>query len=380
MKRLFLVLLLASRFPYSYASDSIRIVMSAKILHQGDTLDFACRVPEYEKLKLLNATLNVWIENISTHSKWKFRYPMINGDMSASLAIGKNIPDGNYAVNFLVQHGFFRITGELADPQKNDSSLIYMMIAKNHQSSYVDRARVLPDGSFRLKNTLFADSAYFIFSPAKKVKNNYLAIHIETPLDSVYVPVVQGLTFLQIHSSPNEKAESFDSSNYVFNSADPIDTGSLPGVTVTAQFKTRVQQYDATYSKGLFQRNDAMVFDGLESDQISHSISILNFLQSKVPGLTIVQNEDGREMVKWRNEIVDIYIDEFRVDAEDNNLIAPSEVAMIKVYRPPAMLSSLSGSAGAIAIYTKKGEFADSNKYRHNFIVKGYTKIESVWE
>jgi hypothetical protein len=43
------------------------------------------------------------------------------------------------------------------------------------------------------------------------------------------------------------------------------------------------------------------------------------------------------------------------------------------------MLSGFSGGAGAIAIYTKRGAYAD-NRAKHNFVVKGYTSIDSVWE
>ena len=68
------------------------------------------------------------------------------------------------------------------------------------------------------------------------------------------------------------------------------------------------------------------------------------------------------------------------MDSTDHTFISPTEIAMIKVYRPPAQLSGFSGGAGAIAIYTKKGAFANNSKSRHNFVVKGYTKVESVWE
>ncbi len=78
------------------------------------------------------------------------------------------------------------------------------------------------------------------------------------------------------------------------------------------------------------------------------------FFQSRVPGLTIAKNEDGLDVIKWRNEIVEIYIDEFRLDASDHTFVSPTEIAMIKVYKSPAQLSAFAGSAEAIFIYTKK--------------------------
>jgi len=84
------------------------------------------------------------------------------------------------------------------------------------------------------------------------------------------------------------------------------------------------------------------------------------FLQGRVPGLTITKNNEGLDVAKWRNEIAEIYLDEFRMDPSDHTFVSPSDIAMIKVFRPPAQLSSFGGGAGAIAIYTKKGTFADN--------------------
>lgn len=379
MRKLFILcwILLANTV---HASDSLQINLTAKTFVKGDTLEFSCKVPDFAALRLLNATLNVWIEDVEKNKRWRFRYPMINGEVTASLIISDKIPDGRYAVNFLVQRGFFKVMGQIIDNGKNDTSINYIMIPKNKSASYFDNASVAPDGNFRLKSTLFADSAFFIFSPPKKVRNNYLSIKIETPLDSAFTPVLYETNFITVGDPKMLLSKKTDTSRYVFESEKLLDPGLLPNVTVTAKFKSKVQQYDEQYSRGLFQRDDALVFDGIESEQIGRSISVLRYLESKVPGLTIETNEAGQEIAKWRREICEIYIDEFRMDSTSHTLISPTEIAMIKVYRPPALLSSFSGGAGAIAIYTKKGEFASNGKKRHNFIVKGYTRIESVWE
>ncbi len=362
----------------AYGSDSLRIEMSAKKFVKGDTLEFKCTVPNFVQLSLSSATLNVWIEDIETHKRWKFRYPMINGEVSASLAISDKVPDGRYALNFLVQRGFFKLIGEVKDHAKKDTLITYFMILRNEKATYFDNTNVAPDGSFRLKSTLFADSAFYIFSPVKKARNNYLSIKIETPLDSVFTPVLSKTHFITIGDPKNLVSAKTDTSRYTFQT-DINDPTTLPNVTVTGKFKTKVQQYDQEFSSGLFKRDDAIIFDGIESDDIAHATSVLMFLQGRVPGLTVTKNDQGLDVAKWRNEIAEIYLDEFRLDPSDHTFVSPSDIAMIKVFRPPAQLSSFGGGAGAIAIYTKKGTFAD-NKSKHNFIVKGYTKIESTWE
>jgi len=354
--------------------------LNTTTLVKGDTLEFDCSVPNFAELKLASATLNVWIEDVERTHRWKFRYPMINGKVAGSLAVSDKIPDGRYAVNFLVQRGFFKISGEVADHEKKDSILNYMMIAKNKQGSYFDNTRVGADGYFRLKSTVFPDSAYFIFSPARKTKNNYLQIKIETPLDSVFTPVLYTSNFIIVGDAKMLVSKKTDTSQYVFKAEGVSDINMLPNVTVTGIYKKKIDLYDEQYSGGLFKRNDAIVFDGLESEDIARSVNVLMFLQGRVPGLTIVKNEEGLDVAKWRNEIVEIYVDEFRVDPSEFTFVSPTEIAMIKVFRPPAQLSARAGGAGAIAIYTKKGGFADNSKSRHNFIVKGYTNVDSVWE
>ena len=58
-----------------------------------------------------------------------------------------------------------------------------------------------------------------------------------------------------------------------------------------------------------------------------------------------------------------------------NNLnLNPMDVALIKVYPPPAQLVSLT-NGGAVAIYTKRGAYENQKGApQYNFMVKGYTQ------
>ncbi len=379
LKRLLLFFCLFTMYE-SQAADSLQIVFSKTITKTGDTLDFRCYLPFFAESKLTSATLHLWIEDLEKKKRWKFRYPIVNGEVIGSLAIANTVPDGRYAFNFLVQRGFFKVGGEVKDHDKKETAINYMMILRNNKGSYFDNAAVDADGRFKLKSTLFQDSAYFIFSPVKKVRNNYLSIKIETPLDSVFIPVLSATRFITVGEEKNAIGKKNDTSRYAFQTNAPIGDETLPGVTVTGKAKKKVQQYDEAYSSGLFKRDDAMVFDGLEDDEISRYPSLFLFLQTKVPGLTTTTDATGQQVAKWRNEVVELYIDEFRMQPSDEGFVVPSEVAMIKVFRPPAQLSSFSGGAGAIAVYTKKGEFANNIRNKHNFIVRGYSPFDGDWK
>ena len=163
------------------ASDSLIVKLNQQAFQKGDTLDFTCTVTGLVKSGIV-ATLNVVIEDINKNKRWKFRYPLINGEASGDLIIKDLIADGVYAVNFVVQNSFFHVEGEIKDYKPKQKSLSYFVIGKN-KTSYMDIVTPAANGSFRLKSMFFEDTAYFVFSPAKKKETDYLWIDIKTPLD-----------------------------------------------------------------------------------------------------------------------------------------------------------------------------------------------------
>ncbi|MBW0179166.1 hypothetical protein [Sediminibacterium sp.] len=379
MRSFLLLLVCLAGFTIGHAADSLMVDINKTSFKKGDTIDFSCIIPNFEQQKLNAASLHVWIDNITTGTRWKFRYPFINGEAQASIVVGKEIPNGHYAVNFLVQKGYFRMTGEIKNHLESEKQINYMMIPKNKRT-YFETISLNPDGQFRLKSTLFEDSAYFVFTPVKKTTKNTLHIGIETPLDSSFIPIMESRVWVTVGNT-SARINKNDSSGYVFNMETTAGTDLLPGVTVVGKYKKKIEQYDEYYSSGLFQKPEALVFDGIEDETMSRSMSILRFLEGKVPGLIVEKDQETMtELARWRGEPVEIYLDEFRVSTQDIWVVSPSDVAMVKVYRPPAMLSPLSGSAGAIAIYTKRGEFSTKNRFRHSFTVKGYTSALSTWQ
>jgi hypothetical protein len=379
MKRITIPLFCCLLLYTAKASDSLDVQVNKQTFKKGDTLDFSCIIPNFEKAKLNAASLHVWIDHISTGTRWKFRYPFINGEAQASLVLAKTLPDGHFAVNFMVQKGYFRLSGQLKDKFADENSINYLMVPKNKRT-YMETIALNKDGFFRLKSTLFEDSAYFVFTPVKKNTKNNLNISIETPLDSSFIPEMESRIWISV-GNVRRAMNKEDSAAYAFNMITSSGTDLLPNVTVVGKYKKKVEQYDDYYSSGPFKRDEAMIFDGIEDETMARSMSILRFLEGKVPGLIIEKDQETMvEMARWRGEPAEIYLDEFRVTPQDIWIVSPSDVAMVKVYRPPAMLSPLSGAAGAIAIYTKRGEFAGKNRFKHSFTVKGYTPAETIWQ
>jgi hypothetical protein len=357
-------------------NDSISINLSKPVYLQGDSLELRIYYPNYINKKLKSATAHIWIDHLGTKQRWKFRYPMIEGEVNAALKISEQIPSGNYAISCLIQSGFYRMQGQVIEREKQDTFINYMMRTSTKQMM-VDRVKVDAKGFFTMKPMLFQDTASFYFSPAKKPKKNYLAILLKTPVDSAFEPAAMQTSFFNI-GKPGEFIDK--KIDYSLSLDDPELGGDLPNVTVYTKAKSKMQQYEESYTSGLFKNDNAYVFDGLENDELAQSQSLAWFLQQKVPGLNVAIDSANNEVFKWREEICSIFIDEFEVMPGEQMMVFPRDIAMIKVFRPPFQYSSTTGFGGAIAIYTKKGKYIDNNGAKFSFILRGYTAFDSVWK
>lgn len=357
-------------------NDSITISLSKQVYLQGDSLELRINYPNYLNKKLKSATAHIWIDHLGTKQRWKFRYPMIEGEVNAALKISEQIPSGNYAISCLIQSGFYRMQGQVIERDKKDTVINYMMRTSTKQMM-VDRVKVDAKGFFTMKPMLFQDTASFYFSPVQKPKKNYLAILLKTPVDSAFEPAAIQTAFFSV-GKPGEFIDK--KIDYNLSLDDPELSSDLPNVTVYTKAKTKVQEYADTYTSGLFKNDNAYVFDGLGNDELAQSQSLAWYLQQKVPGLNVAVDSANNEVFKWREEICSIFIDEFEVMPGEQTMVFPRDIAMIKVFRPPFQYSSTTGFGGAIAIYTKKGKYVDNNGAKFSFILRGYTAFDSVWK
>ncbi len=132
----------------------------------------------------------------------------------------------------------------------------------------------------------------------------------------------------------------------------------LETITIRAKRNARVQQLDKNYTSGLFSGGDAYSYD-LESEN-NNSFTYMNifeYLQGKVAGLSI--NRNGSDYTaSWRGDNTAFFVDEFPVDLKEVEFIPVTQIAYVKVFRPPFM-GAAGAAGGAVAIYTKKGAGSD---------------------
>lgn len=358
-----------------FAGDTIQVSLASHSIGARDSIEFRCQIVDYGKRGLAAATMNVWIQHIETRQVWKFRYPVLNGVLDAALAIGDSIPPGKYAVNFILQRGLFRVQGMVKN-NFSHSSLNYMAVLKGNKRM-VNTVPLEPSGAFLLKNIVFEDQGFFVFTPDKKdkkAKKNDLYIDVVAPLDSAFTPLAIHTELIDV--KPELMQTPASATGYQFDFTRTYINTTLPEVVVTSTGKKRVDLYDEKYSTGLFRNDDARVFDGLDESDITTYQDIPSFLITKIPGLLVTN--DGNMF--WRNEPVVVYIDEFRMEPNDPIYVTPSEVAMIKVFSPPAAVNSGFSFGGAVAIYTKRGSFENNSTRRFKFVFRGYTPFDSAWK
>jgi hypothetical protein len=372
IKQLFLAIGMLA-FVQSHAADSLIVNINANRFQQGDTISFDC-IYRYSDRKSAASTLNVWIENIGSGQRWQMRYPLVNGRAEANLIIGSKLPSGKYALNFLVQEQFFGLKGRIRDYNPKNKGMVYIMYTKDKQS-FLDNLMVNADGSFKLPRLEFADSARFMFSQIGK-KRNDLFLDIETPLDSAFTPKLINTVMVSIGDLSRLNAAD-TARPYTFNEDIFKKPFTLEGVTVKAKKKKKVEQFDEEFASGFFKGGDPRIFDGIEDTQISDAMDIYTFLQGRVAGLQIRNNNEGGYNITWRGSNVSLYLDEFKMDSDEPMYVNPSDVAMIKVF-PPNSGGPTNG--GSICIYTKRGVYADSASRRYYFLVKGFTPAESIWQ
>lgn len=344
---------------------------------KGDSINIEAALPGYKTIAK-TATLQLWVENIKTRRKWKFRYPLINGYINTKLKIDSSIDDGIYAFNFLLQKNFFSLSGHVSNAGKKDKVLNYVMISKNRQS-IIDITEMDDARNFSIRNLLFQDSAFIIFSKPGK-KNNDLEITIETPLDSAFVPVDTLTKFITVGETGLSLA-SPDTAAYRFAAEETKYKIILPELVLRSRSNKRLEDFDNENSTGTFSGSDAIVLDGLSSDEMADAPDLYLYLTKKVGGLRVeTDNESGTRSFTWRGQPTAVYINEMRLDAETPLWINPADVAMIKVFRPGTALMADASGGGAIAIYTKTGEYRQSSVNRnYSFYIQGYTPQEATW-
>jgi hypothetical protein len=370
---------------YTCLSQNSFILFDKTRYERGDTISVSCNLPSYKEKKIHLATLYLFIENIDTKQKWSYRYPLLEGLSNTDLAIDSTIPDGNYAFTLQTRKQFFDVRGNARN--MDGTQLNYIMRTKNSQSHF-DKLNTDRVGRFVLKDLLYEDTCYLVFSVTKP-KASPLLINITTPLDSAFASDSSFTKMICIGQQTQVMTKEKEKEYYV-DQHSFLTKNTLPDVIVESKYKTKIEQFNAEYSTGFFSNLSEKIFDGIEDTRISNNQTIFQFLEGRVPDLRIVLL-NGVYYLHWREQTmslkkkndlesnVDVFIDERLIDRITADIINPNEVAMIKLIPPPAYLTP-GGVRGAIAIYSKRDITGVTRANKNAFKIFGFSPLVVRWK
>lgn len=390
MRRISMIIVLLLWLAGLRAQDSSGLLMSGRTFYHGDSISFAWDGHMIHQPYPL-ATLHVWIDNVETGQRWKLRYPIINGEAAGALCIAGDLKPGVYAFNFLAADHYLEIFGKMRkvklkmalnhETGKLDTIAVYDQpgkVAQQMEYTLVGRTgvlfdsvlRVREDGRFRIPPLVFGDTARLVFNPERE-QPTYM-IDMVTPLDTAFTPFWAKTVFVTIQGA--QALEAPDTAAYQF-----AFSGNYPNSITLEEVKvsgpSKAKQFEKNFVSGQFKSIQAKTFDGLDSDEFLRYNSIWDYLRANTPGMIIQQNGFQRS-ASWRGQSVAFFLDEVLVDPSSITL-PPMDVAMIRVYPPPSMISA-QAPGGAVAIYTKRGGGREKIS-PYNYVVMGYTQGEADW-
>lgn len=290
----------------------------------------------------------------------------------------KNIPESYVTVKG-------KILGLLSSDLANGKELSMILQTKKGGSQFF-MVPVDNKGQFGLTDMIFYDTAklYYQFNNDKNKKltttasfdfrNSFIQLPDKrlTNLQPLYKPVIPD-TAVQRR---NQRVAKLTKEEFVEGKT----VKELEAVEVKARQKTPQQKMDEEYTSGFFRGGDDYTFI-VEGDAIANaSMSVLDYLRGRVAGLQVSGTGPNGADLSWRGGTPTLFLNEMTSDASMIQSLPMSDVAMIKVFRPPFFGAPGGGAGGAIAVYTKKGSSANSSVKGLDFIsIAGYTQVKEFY-
>lgn len=268
----------------------------------------------------------------------------------------------------------------LSKTQLTNKDLIGYIKTKSNVSSFLT-IPVTPEGRFRVTGMYFFDTAklyYQINNDKDKKLTSLASFSFKNEQASAPVPTTNLLSSLFFNARP-------DSSSFVKNlkqaalqrSLFESKAKTLDVVKVFSKQKTLKQKLDEQYTSGFFTGDDGYTFAMDEDPFAKSALSILDYLRGKVAGLQI--SSDGQSAT-WRGSETSVFLNEMNSDFSMLQGIPMTDVALIKVFRPPFFGATGGGAGGAIAVYTKKGGGDNSAVKGLSFTnIYGYTAMKEFY-
>ena len=270
-----------------------------------------------------------------------------------------------------------KIYGGTASQFRDAGSIVLLLQQK--RGTQMRTASINPDGTFNDPSFLLFDTAHVYYQlPKSKGLDGASVKFMESRMPPLSYNTSASGIFNEEDTTGNARhAMLADEAQRLLN----LYKGKvLETVTIKAKTKPTLELLDEKYTTGLFQGGDSYQFDLLNDPRAVGSLNIFNYLQGQVAGLTINMTSTPPTL-QWRGGTPQLYLDEMIADPDMLSSIPISDVAYIKVLRPPFMGGTGGGASGAIAIYTRRGDDVKSapGKGLANNTVTGYSALREFY-
>lgn len=306
-----------------------------------------------------NTTLAMrWLESgqIRKFDQWLqaqgIWYPAMTDQMKESIQANVRQEETGYI------HVFGKIEN-ITEKKTKKAGAMNLILSTGDNQKELMQAELSPDGSFGAEDLFYYDSVKVYLQPNGVTITDQNKITLwknllpADPDRKLSVPRLQPVLSAD---SLEQLQQKYAAEKRILDSM--ASSGTLQEVVVTTRVKKRIEEIDEKYTTGLF-TSDGIKFDIVSDNFANAQPNVFSYLQGRVAGLQITTQTYGAPTLRWRNDPVAVFLNEVQLtDPSALNNIPMSDVAYIKVFRPPFFGAYLGGSGGAIAIYTRRGDEA----------------------
>jgi hypothetical protein len=271
-----------------------------------------------------------------------------------------------------------KIYGALPSDLRQGGNIILLISRKNAESKII-ALPILPDGSFNDPSYLFLDTLHVYYQLPKKKFGDASVRFMENLLPPLRYNIPASGYFVSHAMDTSGNSRHYQLADELNRLLQQYEGKMLGNVTIKTRAKSPLEVMDQKYTSGMFAGGDSYQFDLVNDNFASSSIDIFHYLQGKVAGLQI-NTSNNPPTLQWRGGSPGLYVDEMQTDADLVSAIPVTDIAYVKIFRPPFM-GSMGGSNGAIAIYTRRGDDVKPTpgKGLSNNQVRGYTAIRQFY-
>jgi hypothetical protein len=307
-------------------------------------------------------------------------FPIIDTASVFSIVIPAAYLKGVLSLKAFFYPKIFQITGKVLERVK--SKIIKALLITDNQKLYNKELNISDDNEFELPSLVFKNKASLIFNYISDKRTDHPDVNIEQVpsvhsfTDSIFAAIIP-LAVPAATADNNSPSKTAPVNYSSIPAADSIDKFQvLHSVTVVGTRKTNAQKFNEQYTTPLFNDLNEKIVDCIDNDGILSYPDCLSYLQSQIAGIMPSVDKFGQSILKWRgHETKAFFIDEIGVDIDQLLSVNVADIAIIKAFPPPFFGSNGNGDGGAIAIYTKRGEYrtTKSSDNKWLFSIKGYS-------